>query len=150
MPKHPDSIHLHPLSLTPSSKWSLDSDDLEQAMKPHMPKPPSRAWFHPIHRKATTRHPYIIGDPILHPNSSTGYTFEGWAGPSVTNAAGERVRPANFRQYPAILPPYNDISINLYHGQRDAQTRTCSRPSSLTRLWKDVIGWIRQFCGNRN
>ena len=77
MSKHPESISLRSLSLTPSSKWSLDTDELEQATKSHAPKPPPRAWLHSIRRKAPTRHSYLIGDPILLPDSSKGYTFEG-------------------------------------------------------------------------
>jgi hypothetical protein len=150
MPKQPDSIPLHPLSLAPSSKWSLDTDDLEQAVKPHIPKPPSRAWLRPIRRKATTRHSYIIGDPILRPNSSTGYTFEGWAGPSTTNAAGERVRPATFRKHPSYDPPHEELSVNLYRRREDPQGQTCSRPSLWMRFRKYIIWRIRQVCGCRN
>ena len=113
MLKQPDFIPLHPLFLAPSSKWSLELDDLEQAVKSHIPKPPSHAWFHPMCHKATTCHPYIIDAPILHPNSSIGYAFEFWAGPSTTNAAGERVCIANFQKYLAILRAFQGISCML-------------------------------------
>ena len=150
MSKHPESILLHPLSLTLSSKWSLDTDELEQATKSHAPKLPPHAWLPSIHHKAPTHHSYLIGDPILLPNSSTGYTFEGWAGPSTTNAAGERICRANFQRHPAYLPPYEGISINLYHRQEDVRAQTCPHPPLWKRLRKDVIGWIRQVCKNWN
>ena len=150
MSKHPESISLHSLSLTPSSKWSLDTDELEQATKSHAPKPPPHTWLHSIHHKAPTHHSYLIGDPILLPNSSTVYTFEGWEGPSTTNVAGERMRQANFQWHPALLPPYEGISINLYCRQEDVQAQTCPRPPLWKRLWKDVIGWIRRVCMNWN
>ena len=123
MSKHPESIPLHPLSLTPSSKWSLDTYELEQATKSHAPKPPPHAWLHSIRCKASTCHSYLIGDPILLPNSSTGYPFEGWAGLSTTNVAGERMHLANFRQHPALLPPYEGISINLYRRQEESRVK---------------------------
>ena len=146
MSKHPESISLHSLSLTPSSKWSLDTDELEQATKSHAPEPPPHAWLHSIRHKAPTRHSYLIGDPILLPNSSIGYTFEGWADPSTTNAAGERMCQANFRQHPALFPSYEGISVNLYRRQEDVQAQTCPCPPLWKRLRKNIIGWIKWVC----
>ena len=150
MSKHPKSISLHLPFLTPSSKWSLDTDVFEQATKSHTPKPPPRRWLYCICRKAPTHHSYIIGDPILPPNSPTGYTFEGWAGMITTNAAGERVHLANFQWHPAMLPPYEEISLNLYHGQEDTQAQTCSHPSLWKRFREHLIWWIRQVYGSWN
>ena len=146
MSKHPESILLHPLSLTLSSKWSLDTDELEQATKSHAPKLPPRAWLRSIRRKAPTRHSYLIGNPILLPDSSVGYTYEGWAGPSTTNVAGERMCQANFGRHPALFLPYEGISVNLYRRQEDVQAQTCPRPPLWKRLLKDVIGWIKWVC----
>ena len=56
----------------------------------------------------------------------------------------ERVCLANFQWYLAILPPYEDISLNLYCGRED------THPSLWKRFREHIIWWIRQVCGGWN
>jgi hypothetical protein len=137
-----ESIPMQPLSSALSSKWSLDTEDIKQATELPSPTPPPRAWFPPRRRKATTRYSYIIGDPVIHPTSETGYTFEEWIGRSKTNARGEVVREARFRRHPALFPPYDDILLPLYQTSGNTQHTADREPPFWTRQGKHIVGWL--------
>jgi hypothetical protein len=140
MPRQPQSIPMQSLPSATSSKWSLDTDDLERAINPLLPTPPSHAWFHPKRFKPSTRRSYLIGDPIIHPISETAYTFEDWRGSATTDVAGRTMRWATFRRYPALFPPYEDIPLPLYHTQERPRTQRRKRKGEY------ILGCIGSLC----
>ena len=145
MSKHSDCISLQPLPSALSSHWSLDTLDLKRATNPLLPTKPLRVWFPFKRLRTTTRHSYNVGDPVIHPTTEIGYTFEGWTEPSTFNALGERVRKATFRQVPTHYPPQPDVILPLYH----TRTRTPLHPRTSSGKRPGIhlaFGWLKWIC----
>jgi hypothetical protein len=111
-----DSIPLQsPKSITPS-RWSLDSEDLQQHAKLQnilYPQTPPAAWLTTKHSPRFQKS-FAIGVAVHFQESTQPFTFLGYTGKVTYDDVGEEEYKAEFRA-PYQTNPHMSIHLNLHH-----------------------------------